>query len=300
MNAKNWALLCLLSLIWAGAFLFAKVAVSEIPPLTLAFLRVALAAAVLHIALYMTGHRFNWSLGAMTPFLIMGLLNNAIPFSLLFWGQTQIAAGLAAILNATTPIFAFLIAGVWQKQEAIAMHRFLGVFAGFSGVALILSSGFSGLERSPVWAQIACLGAALSYGLAAAYAKRFKGTPPIVSATGQLTGSSILLLVPAIVFAGSWSPITTSAVAWANVIALGVIATAAAYLIYFRLLAQAGATNAALVTLLIPANTVLFGYLLLGEKLVAVQIAGFTCLLLGLLLLDGRVLRLPATQKHKA
>ena len=299
MNTKNWLLLFALSVIWAGAFLFAKVAVREVPVPTLVFLRVFIAALTLHIVLKISGKRFPWTFEALRPFLLMGLLNNAIPFSLLFWGQTQIAAGLASILNATTPIFAFLIAGVVQRQEPVTGNRIIGVGISVLAVALLFSGELIGAVHSPLTAQIACLGAAFSYGLAAAYAKRFKGMPPLVSATGQLTGSSLLLFPFAILTANHWSPSEVSTVAWVNIVALGIIATALAYLIYFRLLSEAGATNAALVTLLIPANTVVLGYIFLGETLGLLQLGGFAILLFGLIVLDGRAFKRSAVNTSK-
>lgn len=290
MSLASWGLLFTLSVIWGGSFLFAKVAVTEIPPVTLAFLRVAIACAALHLVLRVTGQRFPRDVKTLAAFTVMGLLNNAIPFSLLFWGQAQIAAGLASILNATTPIFTFVIAALWLGQETPAWHRVAGVAVGFSGVALMLSASLAGMSSAPILAQVACLGAAFSYGLAAAFAKTFKKTPPMVSAAGQLTGSTAILFIPALFFAGSWSPAATGALVWMNVLALGLGATALAYLMYFRLLATAGATNASLVTLLIPASAILLGFFFLGERLEPAQLGGLGILLLGLVLLDGRIL----------
>ncbi|ADZ69362.1 DMT family transporter [Polymorphum gilvum] len=292
MTLVNWLLLGLLGAIWGGAFLFAKVAVAEIPPFVLVFLRVAPAAAVLHLALVLTGRRFPREAKLLGAFCVMGLLNNTIPFSLIVWGQTEIAAGLASILNATTPIFTFLVAAVLLHQETVAAHRVAGVLVGFCGVVVMLSASIAGLADDPLWAQAACLGAALSYALAAAFARRFRDLPPLVTATGQLTASSVIILPVAAVTAGAWSPLATSGVVWLNVLALGIVATAGAYLIYFHLLARAGATNASLVTLLIPASAILSGHLLLGERLSLAQVAGLGLLFAGLLLLDGRILAL--------
>ncbi len=289
MSLRNWILLLTLGAIWGGSFLFAKVAVAEIPPLMLVFLRVAIACVTLHIVLRFTAHRFPREIRLFGAFLMMGLLNNAIPFSLLFWGQTEISAGLASILNATTPIFTFVVAAVALGQEQVKLHRMFGVAIGFAGVLVMLSPSVNGLSEDPLWAQLACLGAAFSYALAAAYARTFKDIPPIVSATGQLTGSSLIMLPVAIWIAGSWSAFETSGHVWLNVLALGIGATAFAYLIYFRLLADAGATNASLVTFLVPASAIIFGYLLLGERLNEVQLAGFAILLVGLVVLDGRL-----------
>ncbi|MBS8260941.1 DMT family transporter [Roseibium polysiphoniae] len=290
MTLANWFLLLLLGTIWGGSFLFAKVAVAEIPPLVLVFLRVLIAGLALHVVLRLRGISFPLSPTLLVSFLVMGLLNNAVPFSLLFWGQTEISAGLASILNATTPIFTFVIAAVLLQQETVQFHRAAGVVLGIAGVAIMLLPNLTGAGHDPLWAQLACLGAALSYGLAAAYARRFKDLPPVISATGQLTGSSLIMLPIAVLSSGSWTMTSVSFEVWANVLALGLVATAAAYLIYFRLLADAGATNASLVTLIVPATAILFGVIILGESLTGFQIGGLGLLLLGLLVLDGRII----------
>ncbi|KZM52093.1 DMT family transporter [Labrenzia sp. OB1] len=291
MTLRNWILLSVLGVIWGGSFLFAKVAVAEIPPFVLVFFRVSIACAALLVYLWHRNLLARLELRLVVPFLVMGLLNNAIPFSLLFLGQTVIGAGLASILNATTPIFTVLVAGVLVKQETLQAHRIAGVVLGIAGVAVMLSGSLSGLATDPVWAQLCCLGAAVSYACAATFARRFKSLPPQVSATGQLLGSSAIMLPVALLTSSGWSPVEVCPVVWMNVAALGLVATAIAYLIYFQLLAEAGATNASLVTLLVPASALFLGWLILGEKLDAIQLAGFAVLLVGLIVLDGRILR---------
>ncbi|NBN65230.1 EamA family transporter [Microvirga tunisiensis] len=291
MNLISWLLLAALSALWGGAFLFAKVAVSEIPPFVLVFLRVAIAVALLQGVLYLSRQRLPSDRSSLGAFLLLGLLNNVVPFSLIFWGQTGIAAGLASILNATTPMFTFLVAAVLFRQEEVSLSRIAGVLLGFAGVAAMLSASLAGLTSDPLWAQAACLGAAVSYAFAGAFGRRFRGTPPLVTATGQLTASTLIMAPVALLTAGSWSPVDVSLLVWGNVLALGVFATALAYLLFFRLLARAGATNTSLVTLLIPVCALLFGHLLLGERLYPVQFAGLAVLLAGLVLLDGRAVR---------
>ncbi|MBA5777252.1 DMT family transporter [Stappia sp. F7233] len=291
MSALHWLMLTVLSFIWGGTFLFAKVAVAEIPPLMLVFLRVVIGAATLHVALRLAGHRFPLKPSLILSFLVMGLLNNAVPFSLIFWGQTVLSASLASILNATTPIFTVIVAAALFRQEALSVRRIAGIAIGFGGVVVMLSPGLAGLGGDPVWAELACLGAALSYAFAAAFARRFRGVPTMVAAAGQLTGSSVLMLPLALWQAGDFSLAATSSVALANVAALGVLSTGIAYLLYFRLLTEAGATNASLVTLLIPLSATLMGAVVLGETLGPHEAAGLAVLLFGLLILDGRVLR---------
>ncbi|MTH98068.1 DMT family transporter [Roseibium sp. RKSG952] len=292
MSRWNWILLFLLGGIWGASFLFAKIAVTQIPPLMLVFLRVALACGALHVILRFSGHKFPVTPSMLISFLVMGLLNNAVPFSLLFWGQTAIGAGLAAILNATTPLFTFLVAALLLRQEPVRPHRAVGVLFGFAGIVLMLSASLSGLDAAPFRAQLACLGAACSYAFAAAYAKRFSGLPPLVSATGQLTGSTLSMFPAALLTTGSWSSADVSYDVWGYVAALGLVATGLAYLIYFRLLADAGATNASLVTFLVPASAILLGHVVLEEGLTQIQMGGLGLLLAGLLVLDGRLLAL--------
>ncbi|POF28444.1 DMT family transporter [Roseibium marinum] len=291
MSLRNWILLSVLGVIWGGSFLFAKVAVAEIPPFVLVFFRVSIACAALLLYLWHQGLLARLELRLALPFLILGLLNNAIPFSLLFLGQTVIGAGLASILNATTPIFTVLVAGVLVKQETLQAHRIAGVVLGIAGVAVMLSGSLSGLATDPVWAQLCCLGAAISYACAATFARRFKSLPPQVSATGQLMGSSVIMLPVALLTSSGWALTDASPTVWLNVAALGLVATAIAYLIYFQLLADAGATNASLVTLLVPASALFLGWLILGEKLDTIQLGGFAILLAGLVVLDGRILQ---------
>ncbi|TYC52055.1 DMT family transporter [Rhodobacterales bacterium] len=290
MPLRNWILLIVLGAIWGGSFLFAKVAVSEIPPFMLVFFRVAIACAVLLTLLWHRGMLARLEKRHALSFLTLGLLNNAIPFSLLFLGQTVIGAGLASILNATTPVFTVVVAGLLARQETLSAHRIAGVALGVCGVAVMLSSSLSGLATDPAWAQLCCLGAAISYACAATFSRRFKTLPPLVTAAGQLSGSTLLMLPVALVTAGSWSVTDPGLTAWANVIALGIVATALAYLIYFRLLAEGGATNASLVTLIVPASALFFGWLILGENLAPLQFTGFAILLAGLVVLDGRIL----------
>ncbi len=289
MTLRTWTMLVVLGLIWGGSFVFARVAVAEIPVFMLVFFRVFIACVTLHVVLRAAGRKFPLAPGTLLSFAIMGTLNNAIPFSLLFLGQTAIGAGLAAILNAMTPIFTFLVAAGLLRRESFQLHRIIGVGLGFAGVMTMFSGNLAGAASDPLWAQLCCLGAALSYAFAATYGRVFKDMNPMTAAAGQLTASSAIMLPVAILTAGAWSISSVSLLVWANVFALGLLATAAAYLIFFRLLSEAGATNTAVVTLIVPASALVFGALLLGERLQPSQIAGLLLLLAGLIALDGRL-----------
>lgn len=290
MTHQDWLLLVLLSLVWGGSFLLARVAVQEIPPLTLVFLRVALAAITLNLVLpFLRIGKAVHSVGLWRDFAMMGLLNNIIPFSLIFYGQQEIGAGLAAIVNAMTPIWTVLIAHHFTSDERLSVNKMTGVMLGFTGVAVLIgTAALTGLSGA-VLAQVAVLGATISYGLAGVFGRRFAGVPPVETARGQLTMSAIIMLVVAAFADKLWTLPMPSATAMGSVITLAIVCTAFAYILFFRILARAGATNIALVTFLVPVWAIIFGIVLLGEQFFARHIAGMILILAGLLLIDGRL-----------
>ena len=300
MGALEWTLLIVLSILWGGSFLFGKVAVAEIPPLTLAFFRVLIAAMLLWIVVRATGMAMPRSLADWMPFFVLGFLNNVVPFSLILWGQQEIGAGLASILNATTPLFTVVVANAFLADERLTSGKVAGVLLGLVGVAVLV--GLDTLQGlgSHVWAQFACLGAALSYGFAVTYARRFRGMPTTAVATGQLTASSLILLPIILIVDTPWTLSMPSVNVWLSVLALGSVSTALAYILYFRIIKTAGATNAALVTLLVPVSAILLGVILLGERLAATDLVGMALIGLGLAAIDGRLVGLlrrePASQ----
>lgn len=296
MSASTWAMLVLLGLIWGGSFFFARVAVQHIPPVTLVLLRVSLAALALH--LYIAG-RFGLyaTLGARwREFLAMGLINNVIPHILIFTGQTQIGAGLAAILNATTPIFTVLIANQLTPDEKMTPIKIAGCLVGIIGTAVLVGpralAPFTGAnDGPPLWALLLPIAAAVSYGFAATFGKRFKGVAPAVTATGQLTASTLVLLPLSLLIDHPWILPMPPLGAALSVLALALVSTAYAYILFFRIMAVAGATNTSLVTLLVPPSAILAGMLFLGERMSLSSAAGIALVLLGLIILDGRLLK---------
>jgi drug/metabolite transporter (DMT)-like permease len=221
----------------------------------------------------------------------MGLLNNLIPFSLIFWGQTHIASGLASILNSTTPLFTAVLAHFLTRDERLTANRLAGVLAGLAGVVVMIGPDVLVGLRANVLAQSAVLCAALSYALAGIYGRRFRGTPPLVTAAGQVTSTSVLLLPVVLLADRPWTLPLPGARTWAAVAGLALLCTALAYVIYFRILAVAGATNLLLVTFLIPVSALLLGGLVLGERLEPRHFGGMGLIALGLAAMDGRPLR---------
>ncbi|MFZ5781636.1 MAG: DMT family transporter [Pseudomonadota bacterium] len=293
MAPRVWFWLFSLSALWGGSFFFAKVALADLPPLTVVFVRVALAASVL--AVFARPRRS----APWRAFFVMGFLNNALPFSLIFWGQTTITSGLASILNATTPLFTLLVAHLFTADEKIDGTKLAALAAGLTGVAVLVGpQAWRGLGAP--WGEAACLGAALSYACAGVYGRRFRslGIAPAEAAAGQLAASTMLILPIMLVVDRPWTlPAAPSPVAWGALAALALLSTALAYLLYFRILAAAGATNLLLVTFLIPVTAILLGWAVLGERLAPNQAAGMALVGCGLVLMDGRLGRLMRAAK---
>jgi len=290
LGATEWGLLLVLSLLWGGSFLFGRMAVAELPPMTVVWLRVALATAVLLTGLLVTGAALGRALPQWRDYLVMGLVNNVIPFSLILWGQTEIGAGLAAVLNATTPLFAAIIAHLGTADEKLTGNRLAGLLIGLTGVAILVGpEAWAGFGRK-VSALLAVLGAALSYGFAGFWGRRFRGQPPAVSAFSQLAASTLLLLPLILLFDRPLDLPLPSAKVAAAIVALAVLSTALAYIVFFRILVRAGGSNVMLVTLMIPPSAILLGWLVLGETLTAGELIGATVIGLALVVIDGRLL----------
>lgn len=290
MQPREWVMLMLLSIVWGGSFFFVEVALRGLQPFALVFLRVAIAAAILTGVVHLSGKRLPSSAKVWVGFALLGALNNAIPFSLIAWGQTRIDSGIASILNATTPIFTVLLAHFLTRDERLTVNKLCGVLIGFAGVFVLfqpqLKTGFSWQGLG----QTAVLIAAISYGLAGIFGKRFKTLAPVVTAAGMLICSSILML-PLALAAGAFGSSGFSFKVAAAVGGLAVISTAGAYLLYFRILSSAGATNVLLVTFLIPVSAIILGVGILGEVLQPNDVTGMVCIFAGLAIIDGRLMR---------
>lgn len=293
MTPQEWLLLLALSVLWGGSFFFTAVAVAEVPPFTLVLFRVGLAAATLLAVLRAMGLKLPADAGVWLAFFGMGLINNVIPFCLIVWGQTKIASGLASILNATTPLFTVLVAHWLTADEKMTPAKLAGVTVGFAGVVWMIGPpALAGLQFD-LLAQAAVLAGALSYAFAGVFGRRFNamGVPPLVTATGLVVASTVLMLPLALAVDRPWLLPLPSLPASASLAGLAVASTALAYIVYFRILATAGATNLLLVTFLIPVSAILLGTLILGERLDAGHFTGMAIIGLGLAIIDGRLFR---------
>ena len=296
IDARDWSLLGVLSVLWGGSFFFNGVVLREVPPLTLVLLRVVLASIFLLPLLRVYRIRFPKGISGWTPFIAIGLLNNVLPFSLIVVAQTYIPSGLASILNATTPLFTVVVMAA-AGEEKLHARRFAGVIVGLIGVVILHGGGFEGkglgFDSGQGIGILLCLAGAFSYGLSALLARRvLSNSPPLGTATFQLLASTAMMIPVAGLGERPWQLPMPGATTWLAVIGLAALSTALAYIVFFQILRRSGATNVMLVTLLIPVTAILLGYLVLGEQISPREILGALVIGSALLLIDGRLLEM--------
>jgi drug/metabolite transporter (DMT)-like permease len=293
MGLTEWALLLLLSILWGGSFFFGKIARAELSAFTIVLFRVGIAAAILLVVAKASGLELPRGLKAWMPYLVMGLLNNVIPFSLIFWGQREIGAGLASVLNASTPLFGAIVAHIFTDEEKLHSNRLVGVLIGMAGVAVLIGAPGLQLGNSTDTARLAGMGAvllaSLSYGLSGTWAKRFRGVPALTTSACQLTCSTLVMAPLVLLFDPPWAQGLPSAKAMLAVLAIAVLCTALAYVIFFTIIRRAGAANVLLVTLLVPFTAAALGIAFLGEQFHATDLAGAALVGLALIVIDGRI-----------
>ncbi len=296
MGAAEWMLLVGLSIIWGGSFFFGMLALAELHPFSIVLGRVGIAAVILNLLVIMTGRRMPTSPKIWGAFFVMGALNNLIPFSLIFWAETKIPSGLASILNATTPLWTIVLAHFLTKDERLTLNKIGGVLLGMLGVVTMVGWDLMRNIGINLIAQCAVLAATVSYALAALYAahslgKHDKSLSPLVLACGQVTCSAIMMIPIVAFFDQPWNLPALGSRTIAAILGLAILSTVIAYLIYFRLLNRAGASNLLLVTFLIPVSALFLGILVLHETITSYQFGGMGLIGLGLMFIDGRIPR---------
>ena len=288
MSAKLWILLVILSVLWGASFFLAEIALEDFSPYIVVTLRVGIAAVVLLFYLLFAKGWQPLSAQVWLNLLVMGAINNALPFTLITWGQVYIESGLAAILNATTPLFTVLLAHVMTQDEKMSANKLIGVLIGFIGVVCLIGPVALGGQRAAALGQVAVLIAAISYAFAGIWGKRLRSLPAAQSAAGMLLGSTLLMLIFCIAKGETFS-LQASIPGWAAIIGLAVLSSALAYLIYFYILAEAGATNLLLVTFLIPLSALILGVVFLNETFTTNAIIGMILIIFSLVCIDGRL-----------
>jgi drug/metabolite transporter (DMT)-like permease len=289
MDFSATIMLLLLAAVWGGSFFFAEIALQEVPPLTITLHRVIWAVPILALVVRLRKIAVPRSIRVWWAYLVMGALNNAIPFSLIFWGQTQIESGLASILNGTTAMFGAVVAGLLLVDEPLTKKKVIGAALGLVGVVCIMGPDVvTGFNPSNL-AQLAVIGGALSYAFAGVWGKTMlSGQPPLMNALGMLIGSTILM-IPVVLIVDGPPNFALSAGVWGALLGVAALSTALAYFLYFAILAKAGAANLMLVTLLIPPFAIALGVLFLGERMGPEAWLGFAIIAVGFAVTDGRL-----------
>jgi len=292
MGGREWIMLLTLAILWGGSFFFFKVMLVGLPAFAVVLGRVGLAAIILNAWLLFQRDFMPTTFAAWRDFVFMGMLNNVIPYSLIVFGEQRISSGLASILNATTPIFAVLIAHWLTANEKLSGLKICGIIMGFLGVFVLVGpNSFFQLNSSDTTGDVACLLAAVSYAFAGVFGRRFKGMAPIKVATGQITASTLVLVPIVIIFERPWTLPMPDANVWAAMFGIALLSTVLAYILYFSILETAGATNVLLVTFLLPVSALFLGWGVLGEDITARSLVGMAIIGLGLAAIDGRLFR---------
>ncbi len=291
MSGGDWGIIMFLSLLWGGAFLMIALGLRSFPPITLAFLRMALAVPPMLLALKYLGQKLPTDSRSWRQLFILGGLNAAFPFMLFFWGQSHISTGLGSILNATTPLWGVVLAHMFTRDEKATPSRILGVLLGLAGIIVMVGTGALKGMTSGVLAQLACLTATVLYALAAIYGRTLSQSTmtPIVVATGQVFTAAVLILPFMLVVDQPWTLPTARWDAWVGAFGLAIPSTAFAYFLYFRLIDRAGASNAMLVAFIMPVVAIVLGVVVLGEAVSVKEMTGAALIALGLVAIDGRV-----------
>lgn len=293
--SRYLVVLLVLGAIWGSSYLFIKVAVRELPPETVVSGRVLLGALVLLAVLYARGQRLPGGLRVWRDFLVVGIGAVALPFTLISWGEKSISSGMAAILTGATPLFAVLGAAFWTREERLSRSRLVGVGLGFAGVVLAVGLKDFSITSENSRGQMAVLAAAVCYGLSGLYARRaFRGMPPLIPAAGQLVAGSLVIVPVALIRHGI--PGEPSLKVTGAMLALALMCTALAYILLYWLMERIGAVRTVMVTYLMPPFALLYGWVLLDERLGANAILGLLVVLLGILITNG-VLRWPALHR---
>ncbi len=298
MPLQNIFMLMLLGTIWGASYLFIKVAVADITPLTFVVLRTGIGGVVLTLLLWLRGQRLPRG-KLRGPLAFMGLFNTLVPYALINWGEMHISSALAAILTGTMPLFTVVLAHFWADGERLDRFKGAGVLIGFLGVVVLLGPDLRGGVTHSLLGDLAVVGAALSYAIAAVFARRnLSGHEPMMMSAGMLLTGFAMAVPVAFAFEKPLS-VTPSAQAWAATAALSVVGTALAYLIYYWLIDKGGAVQASLVTYIIPVGGIFWGWLLLGEQIHWTFIAGMASIFLGIMVSNRfRIVRaLPATDR---
>lgn len=288
MATGDWVRLLVLSLVWGGSFFFVEIMLTEIPPLTAVLGRLVIGALGLLAILALTGQGMRGLWLGWRHFALIGLINTAIPFSLISFGQTEISGSLASIINASTPLMTVLVAHVATTDERLSVAKAVGIGLGFTGV-LVLFGPAAWMADASALGMLAGLLATFCYALGSVYSKRLKGNPPMLNAAGQVS-YGVLWMLPVVLWVDApWTLAMPGLGPWLAMLGIGLLSTTFAFFLYFRILKTAGASSVVLVTFLVPVSASVLGASFLNERLDSQDVLAYLCIAAGLLVMDGRL-----------
>lgn len=287
----EWLLLVIQSMLWGSSYIFQAIAIKEVPAATIMATRLVPGVAILLLAAWISGTRLPRGFAGWRPFLILGPLNTLIPTGLIIWGQREVPSGLAAILTATTPLVGLFVVHMLTHDEKLSVNKLVGVVIGILGVAVLVGGAAFVGTGSALLSQLAILCSTLLYSLAAVYAHRLVGEPPMRMAVGQASSALLFSIPCAIVIDQPWTLSMPSTAAIASIILMGALSSGLAAIVHFTVLRRAGPSNTFLVTLLLPLTPLILGSIFLGERLAPREYFGAVIIGLALIVIDGRALR---------
>ena len=293
--ARELLLLALLSTLWAASYTFIKIGVETIPPITFITSRTLIAGLLLYLVIRLRGLRLPTDLATWRLFFVQACINSVLPFTLIAWAEQSIDAGLAVILNATTPIFTFLLTALIIRHEPVSGRKLFGTIAGMTGVCLIIGLDALNGAGDTLWSQLAVLTAAFSYACAAIFSKNFKGLDPIMPAAGSLICGAVLLLPVSLIVDRPWT-LSPSAASLSALVCLSVFSTALAFMIYFRLMQTLGSVGTTSQAYLRVPVGVAIGMVFLGEVPTPAMWVGLVCVIAGVLAMTLPSRRRPVAQ----
>lgn len=289
MPLRYWILIIVLGAVWGGSFLFNAVLIREISPLWVSAGRVTIGAVICWIYFVGTRRKLPADRRLYPQLVVLGILNYAIPFALFPYAEQELASGVVGVINGLTPMTTVIVSQLWPGGEKATWNKTLGVLIGFGGAILLALPSLGGGAHGEILALLAAMLATLCYALTLNYARRFKAIDSATIASTSLTAAALISIPIALIFSGI--PVITRAETWASLFGIGVFSTSFSFLLVYWLLPRVGATNLSLNTFITPISAILLGVLILNERLLPVQIAGIVVIFLGLVFIDGRLVK---------
>ena len=289
MPLRYWALLLFLGTVWGGSFMFNAILIREIDPLWVSAGRVIIGAAICWIYFFATKRKLPDDPWVYPQLLFLGIINYAIPFALFPYAEQHVPSGIVGVINGLTPMSTVIVSQLWPGGERATFNKVIGVAVGFGGAVLLASPSFAQGGAAEIPALLAALGATFCYAFTLNYARRFRDIDSASVATLSLSGAAIASTPFALVMVGM--PVITQAETWGALFGIGTLSTSFSMLLLYWLLPRIGATNVALNTFITPISALLLGYFILSESLEPIHFLGIAVIFLGLILIDGRLLK---------